>query len=218
MPIVIPVKRREELPVDRRNAASDPERIDSTPPPSGLNRDGTMAPHSYLDALNKALNADLMQWAGSDSNGTTRRRGRTLAALVLGATTVVGTTDDVRTPIAPVLTTTSEMPGVGAVIPAHFRPAPDRIETVARVLTNARSRVENGTQPAQAVATLALEIGRLQRDLAVRAPEGMEEWIGEAYASLEAVRRAVADVVVDEEEAPVVASALDRAAEILVAA
>ena len=177
-----------------------------------------MAPHSYLDALNKALNADLMQWAGSDSHGTTRRRGRTLAALVLGATTVVGTTDDARTPIAPVLTTTSEMPGVGAVIPAHFRPAPDRIETVARVLTNARSRVENGTQPAQAVATLALEIGRLQRDLAVRAPEGMEEWIGEAYASLEAVRRAVADVVVDEEEAPVVASALDRAAEILVAA
>ena len=176
-----------------------------------------MAPHIYLDALNKALNADLMQWTGSESNGT-RRRSRTIAALVLGATTVVGANDEVRPLLSPTPVSTTAVPGTGAVVPAHFRPAPDRIETVTRVLTNARSRVENGTQPAQAVATLALEIGRLQRDLAVRAPDGMEEWIGEAYASLEAVRRAVADVVVDEEEAPVVAVALDHAAELIVAA
>jgi hypothetical protein len=37
------------------------------------------------------------------------------------------------------------------------------------------ARVETNAQPAQAVATLALEIGRLQRDLAMRSPEGMEE-------------------------------------------
>ena len=177
-----------------------------------------MAPHVYLDALNKALNADLMQWTGSESNGMTRRRSRTIAALVLGATTVVGANDEARPLVAPAPVSTTSVPGTGAVVPAHFRPATDRIETVTRVLANARSRVENGTQPAQAVATLALEIGRLQRDLAVRAPDGMEEWIGEAYASLEAVRRAVADAVVDEEEAPVVAVALDHAAELIVAA
>jgi hypothetical protein len=75
----------------------------------------------------------------------------------------------------------------------------------------------NDSQPAQAVATLALEIGRLQRDLAMRAPEGMEEWIGSEYASLEAVRRAVADAVVDEEEPVVVAAALNRASQLLAA-
>ena len=176
-----------------------------------------MAPHFNLDALNSALNADLIQRSGSEPNGLTRRHSRTLAALMLGASTVVGASDDARPIVAPAPVSTTEVPGAGAVVPAHFRPAPDRIETVTRVLTNARSRVQNGTQPAQAVATLALEIGRLQRDLAVRAPDGMEEWIGEAYASLEAVRRAVADVVVDAEEAPVVAVALDHAAQLLVA-
>ena len=46
----------------------------------------------------------------------------------------------------------------------------------------------------------------------------MEEWIGEEYASLEAVRRAIADAVVDDEEREVVAVALDRAAQLLSAA
>jgi len=79
-------------------------------------------------------------------------------------------------------------------------------------------RVETNAQPAQAVATLALEIGRLQRDLAMRSPEGMEEWVGEEYASLEAVRRAVADSVVDDEDLEVVAVTLDRASQLLSAA
>ena len=177
-----------------------------------------MAPHFTLDALNNALNSGLIQRTGSETNGLTRRHSRTLAALMLGASTVVGASDDARPIVAPAPISTTEVPGAGAVVPAHFRPAPDRIETVTRVLTNARSRVQNGTHAAQAVATLALEIGRLQRDLAVRAPEGMEEWVGEAYASLEAVRRAVADVVVDAEEAPVVAVALDHAAQLLLVA
>jgi len=86
------------------------------------------------------------------------------------------------------------------------------------VLANAQLRVQNDSQPAQAVATLALEIGRLQRDLAIRSPEGMEEWVGGEYASLEAVRRAIADVVVDDEEPALVAVALDRASQLLSAA
>ena len=65
---------------------------------------------------------------------------------------------------------------------------------------------------------MALEIGRLQRDLAVRSPEGMEEWIGGEYASLEAVRRAIADIVVDEEEPAIVAFALNCASQLLAAA
>jgi hypothetical protein len=89
---------------------------------------------------------------------------------------------------------------------------------VNRVLANAKTRVENDSQPAQAVATLALEIGRLQRDLAIRSPEGMEEWIGGEYASLEAVRRAVADVVVDDEEQLLVKVALNCASQLLSAA
>jgi hypothetical protein len=65
---------------------------------------------------------------------------------------------------------------------------------------------------------LALELGRLQNDIAGRAPEGSEEWICGEYASLEAVRRAIADAVVDDEEREVVAVALDRAAQLLSAA
>ena len=110
------------------------------------------------------------------------------------------------------------MLGSAPVVPAHFRPAIDRGETVTRVLANAKTRVQNDSQPAQAVATLALELGRLQRDLAVRSPEGMEEWVGGEYASLEAVRRAIADVVVDEAEPALVAVALDRASQLLNAA
>ena len=176
-----------------------------------------MAPHVYLDALNKALNAELMQWGGQESTGG-RRRGRAIAALLFGASTVVGTTEELPavTPVRPPTTTT--VTGSAPVVPAHFRPPTDRSQTVGRVLATAQTRVQNDSQPAQAVATLALEIGRLQRDLAIRSPEGMEEWIGEEYASLEAVRRAIADAVVDDEDAEVVAVALDRASQLLYAA
>ena len=177
-----------------------------------------MASNVYLDALNRALNAELMQWGGSEPSGSVRRRGRAIAALVFGAGTVVGHTEElpaVSQPLAPTTTATLGMP---AVVPAHFRPAADRRETVVRVLANAQVRVQNNSQPAQAVATLALEIGKLQRDLAIRSPEGMEEWVGSEYASLEAVRRAIADVVVDDEEPALVAVALDRAAQLLSAA
>lgn len=176
-----------------------------------------MAPHVYLDSLNKALNAELLQWGGSESTGNVRRRGRTIAALVFGASTVVGAAEEPRSVAGPITQTTTEASGPGRIVPAHYRPATDRLGTVARVLDNARFRVESARQPDQAVATLALEIGRLQRDLAARSPDGMEEWIGEAYASLEAVRRAVADTVVDAEDATVVAVALDRAAQLVVA-
>jgi hypothetical protein len=176
-----------------------------------------MAPHVYLDALNKALNAELLQWGGSETPGG-RRRGRAIAALLFGASTVVGTTEELPA-IAPVpAPTTTAVTGSAPIVPAHFRPASDRTEIVGRVLAAAQTRVQNDAQPAQAVATLALEIGRLQRDLAIRSPEGMEECVGEEYASLEAVRRAIADAVVDEEEPAVVAVALDRAAQLLSAA
>jgi hypothetical protein len=177
-----------------------------------------MAPHIYLDALNKALNAELLQWGGSDSNGGGRRRGRALAALLFGATTVVGSTEELPIVTQTVARTTTETTGSAPIVPAHFRPAPDRSETVSRVLATAQTRVQNDARPAQAVATLALELGRLQRDLAIRSPEGMEEWIGGEYASLEAVRRAIADTVVDDLESAVVAVALDRASELLPAA
>jgi hypothetical protein len=176
-----------------------------------------MAPHVYLDALNKALNAELLQWGGSESTGTVRRRGRTIAALLFGASTVVGATEELPA-VVPTPPTTTETIGSAPIVPAHFRPATDRSQTVAGVLATAQTRVQNGAQPAQAVATLALEIGRLQRDLAVRSPEGMEEWVGAEYASLEAVRRAIADTVVDDEEMTVVAVALDRASQLLPAA
>ena len=177
-----------------------------------------MAPNVYLEALNKAMNADLMQWGGTESSGT-RRRGRTIAALLFGASTVVGTTTEEIPAIAPAAaSTTTQAPGSTPIVPAHFRPAIDRDESVSRVLANAQTRVRNDSQPAQAVATLALEIGRLQRDLAVRSPEGMEDWIGGEYASLEAVRRAIADAVVDDEEPALVAVALDRASQLLFAA
>ena len=178
-----------------------------------------MAPHVYLDALNKALNAELLQWGGSESTGV-RRRGRTLAALLFGASTVVGVgaTEEFPTVVPPSTPTTSEAVGSAPIVPAHFRPAPDRSQAVGRVLATAKTRVQNDSQPAQAVATLALEIGRLQRDLAIRSPEGMEEWIGGEYASLEAVRRAIADTVVDEEEPAIVAFALNCASQLLSAA
>lgn len=177
-----------------------------------------MAPNAYLDALNKALNAELMQWGGAESNGSFRRPGRAIAALLFGASTIVGPTDEMPAIVsAPAPTTTSSV-GSTPLVPAHFRPAPDRSETVVRVLNNARSRVQNNSQPAQAVATLALEIDKLQRDLAVRSPEGMEEWIGSEYASLEAVRRAIADAIVNDAEPALVAVALDRASQLLSAA
>lgn len=178
-----------------------------------------MAPNVYLDALNKALNAELVQWGGSNANAGPRRRGRTIAALLFGASSVVGTTTEEVPAVAPAPTPVkTEALGSVGVVPAHFRPAFDRTETVTRILANAQARVQNDAQPAQAVATLALEIGRLQRDLAVRSPEGMEEWVGEEYASLEAVRRAIADVVVDDEEPALVAVVLDRASQLLNAA
>jgi uncharacterized protein (DUF111 family) len=177
-----------------------------------------MAPHVYLDALNKALNAELLQWGGSAESTGGRRRGRAIAALLFGASTVVGTTEEMPAIVPVPAPTTTAVTGSAPVVPAHFRPATDRSETVGRVLATAQTRVQNDSQPAQAVATLALEIGRLQRDLAIRSPEGMEEWIGEEYASLEAVRRAIADTVVDDEERQVVEVALDRASELLPAA
>ena len=177
-----------------------------------------MAPNVYLDALTKALNADLMQWGGSEPIGGVRRRGRAIAALLFGASTVVGRTEELPAVIPQLAPTTTQTLGSAPIVPAHFRPAPDRSETVGRILANAQTRVQNDSQPAQAVATLALEIGRLQRDLAVRSPEGMEEWVGGEYASLEAVRRAIADVVVDDEEPALVAVALDRASQLLFAA
>jgi hypothetical protein len=176
-----------------------------------------MAPHVYLEALNKALNAELLKWGGSNSGGG-RRRGRALAALLLGATTVVGRTEELPVVTRPPVLATTQATGSAPIVPAHFRPASNRSQTVSAVLSNAQSRVETNTQPAQAVATLALELGRLQRDLAIRSPEGMEEWIGGEYASLEAVRRAIADTVVDDEEPQVVAVALDRASQLLSAA
>jgi hypothetical protein len=189
-------------------------------PPAQADRteNQTMAPNAYLDALNKAMNAELMQWGTSESTGGVRRRGRAIAALLFGASTVVGVTEELPAVApAPAPTTTATL-GAPPIVPAHFRPAPDRSETVSRVLANAQTRLQNNSQPAQAVATLALEIGRLQRDLAVRSPEGMEEWIGGEYASLEAVRRAIADVVVDDAEPVLVAVALDRASQLLTAA
>ena len=176
-----------------------------------------MAPHVYLDALNKALNAELMQWGGSESTGG-RRRGRAIAALLFGASTVVATTEELPVAVPAPASSSTTVSGSAPVVPAHFRPASNRSQTVGRVLATAQTRVQNDSQPAHAVATLALEIGRLQRDLAIRSPEGMEEWIGEEYASLEAVRRAIADAVVDDEERQVVEVALDRASELLSAA
>jgi hypothetical protein len=177
-----------------------------------------MAPNVYLDALNKAMNAELMQWGGADKQGGARRRGRTIAALLFGASTVVLTTEELPAVVPPAAPTTTQSLGSTSVVPAHFRPAIDRAETASRILANAQTRVRNDTQPAQAVATLALELGRLQRDLAVRSPEGMEEWIAGEYASIEAVRRAIVDVVVDDAEPELVAVALDRASQLLIAA
>ena len=119
---------------------------------------------------------------------------------------------------AVVAPTSAQSPGSTPVVPAYFRPAIDRGDSVSRVLANAQARVRNDSHPAQAVATLAMEMGRLQRDLAVRSPEGMEDWIAGEYASLEAVRRAIADAVVDDEEPALVAVALDRASQLLLAA
>ena len=175
-----------------------------------------MAPQVYLEALNKALNAELLKRGGSDfSKG--RRHGRALAAL-LGASTAVGTTEELPA-VAPTTTaTTARGTGSPPLVPAHFRPAANRSQTVTAVLSNAQHRLATNSQPAAAVATLALELGRLLNDVAVRAPEGLEEWIGGEYASLEAVRRAIADAVVDDEGREVVAVALDRAAQLLSAA
>src|SRR5688500_14490034 len=175
-----------------------------------------MASNYYTDALNRALNAELLQWAGSESTTGSWRGGRTLAALIFGATTAVSAPEDPRPVAAPTpQSTTTQTAAVGRVVPAYYRPAPDRAETVARVLATAQERLDSGRQPARAVAALALEIGRLQRDLGVRSPDGMEEWVGESYASLEAVRRAVCDAVVDGEAPDVLKAAMSRAAELV---
>lgn len=175
-----------------------------------------MPAQDYLEALSTPTTG--LHAGGSDASGGGRRRGRALAALLFGATTVVGTTEELPVVAPSPARTTTQATGSAPIVPAHFRPAWDRSQTVGGVLANAQMRVETDAQPAQAVATLALEIGRLQRDLAMRSPEGMEEWIGEEYASLEAVRRAVADSVVDDEDLEVVAVALDRASQLLSAA
>jgi len=176
-----------------------------------------MAPHVYLEALNKALNAELLKRGGPDfSKG--RRRGRAVAAFLFGASTVVGTTDELSAVAQPKAPATTHAISSLPLVPAHFRPASNRSQTVASILSNARNRVETNSEPAQAVATLALELGRLQNDLAAHAPEGLEEWIGGEYASLEAVRRAIADAVVEDEGRELVAVALDRAAQLLSAA
>lgn len=176
-----------------------------------------MSVHDYLEALSTGI-IESSQPGTSDSGGGNRRRGRAIAALLFGATTVVGATEELPVVVPVAARTTTVATGSAPIVPAHFRPAQDRSETVGRVLANAQMRVETKAHPSQAVATLALEIGRLQHDLAVRAPDGMEEWIGGEYASLEAVRRAVADVVVDDEELDVVAVTLDRASQLLSAA
>jgi hypothetical protein len=174
-----------------------------------------MPTHNHLDALYRAMSAELLQWSGPESGMTSRRHTRTVAALVLGASTVVGATDQLRA-VAPATTrATAEIADAGLSNPTAVRPALDRLNTIDRVLAHAQASTERGTYPARAVATLALEIGRLQRDLGVRSPDGMEECVGEAYAALEAVRRAVADVVVDEEDPAVASVVLDRAAQLL---
>jgi hypothetical protein len=176
-----------------------------------------MAPHVYLEALNKALNAELLKQGGPDFSNR-RRRGRAVAAFLFGASTVVGTTEEFPAITQPKTPTTTSATTSAPLVPAHFRPASNRCQTVAGILSNAQSRVATNTEAAQAVATLALELGRLQNDIALRVPEGLEEWIGGEYASLEAVRRAIADVVVDDEERGVVAVALERAGQLLSAA
>lgn len=176
-----------------------------------------MAPHVYLEALNKALNAELLKRGGPNfSKG--RRRSRAVAAFLFGAGTVVGTTEEIPAVSQTRAPTTTGTTTSAPLVPAHFRPASNRSQTVAGILSNTRNRVATNSEPAQAVATLALELGRLQNDIAGHAPEGMEEWVGGEYASLEAVRRAIADAVVDDEEREVVAVALDRVAQLLSAA
>ena len=176
-----------------------------------------MAPHVYLEALNKALNAELLK-RGDPNVSKGRRRSRAVAAFLFGAGTVVGTTEELPAVAQPKAPTTTSATTSAPLVPAHFRPASNRSQTVAGILSNARNRVATNSEPAQAVATLALELGRLQSEIAGRAPEGLEEWIGGEYASLEAVRRAIADAVVDEEEPAIVAFALNCASQLLAAA
>lgn len=57
-----------------------------------------MARHTHLDVLHEALSAELIQWGGTESMGASRRSARTLAALVLGASTVVGGTQSPEVP------------------------------------------------------------------------------------------------------------------------
>lgn len=177
-----------------------------------------MAPHTYIDALNRALNAELLQWGGTETTGTSWRRGRTWAALVFGATAVVGTGEPSRSPMPADTRSATEVTGTGRLIPANYRPASERLDTAGQALTTAQARLESGRPTARAVASLAIEIGRLQRDVALRSPDGMEECIGEAYACLEAVRRGLTDVVVDAEGDTVVRAALDRTAQLVLAA
>src|SRR5262245_10293421 len=99
-----------------------------------------MAPHVYLDALNKALNAELLKGGSSNARGG-RRRGRALAALLFGATTVVGRTEELPVVRRASETTAAQTAGSAPIVPAHFRPASDRSDTVAAVLATAQTRV-----------------------------------------------------------------------------
>lgn len=178
-----------------------------------------MTANSYLRSLDKALRAELMQRGGNDSGASTRRHGRTIAALLLGATAVVATGDE-SAAVSPSVTVarTEASTAAAPVMPASFRAAKERRATSTPAVVSSRKRTRTSGPSVAAVATLALEIGRLQRDVASRSPEGMEEWIGEAYASLEAVRRAIADAVIDDEDGDVMSVALDRATQLLIAA
>src|SRR5215211_6885053 len=108
-----------------------------------------MEPNVYLDALNKALNAELIQWGGSEATGGVRRRGRAIAALLFGASTAVGHTEELAAVVPPPAPTTTQALGSAPIVPARFRPASDRSETIGRVAANGLHWVRNESQPAR---------------------------------------------------------------------
>ena len=111
-----------------------------------------MARHSYLDVLHQALSAELIQWGGTDSTGSVRRSARTLAALVFGASSVVGATHGPAVaPTAPPLAP-STREGSRPSLPSRSRPPADRLETIGQVLVHAQTRVEGGSHAPRAVA------------------------------------------------------------------
>lgn len=177
-----------------------------------------MAPNVHLDALSRAMTAELIQWGATDQPASSARwRTRALAAVMLGAATAVGAEEPASggrgaARPGPVSAT---VVGGRVALPALSRPTTDATEFAVRALDLARWRVGSAADAVTPAASLALELGRLQRDLASRARDGMEEWIGEAYASLEAVRRAIGDAVVDDADEALLRDALGRAAELL---